>query len=98
MREKHEFITYTLELDDLAEDTTPKDLRLLFSKYGHVFFVRIDSHYEADFDDDFVPQSKKVSASVTMPEYHAARARKKLHGCRWRGKTLNIGGCPWRRG
>jgi hypothetical protein len=78
--EEYEVDTYTLVLDDISEDTTPKDLRMLFSKYGRVFLVRIDSDYEAEFCEDLAPESKKVTASVTMPDCDAARARRKLHG------------------
>jgi hypothetical protein len=95
--EEDEIPMYTLELTDIREDTTPGDLRRLFSKYGDVFRVCIDSDYRADFYGDLGGEHEdseptKVTAHVTMRDYQATSARSKLNGRHWRGRALNIGG------
>jgi len=94
--------TKTLEVENIAEETTPKDLHRLFSKYGVVLSVAIEAGYESKFLAVRDPESEeateaervigadRVVGRVTMLTDHASVADRKLHGRRWRGQKLKL--------
>jgi RNA recognition motif-containing protein len=94
--------TKTLEVENISEETTPKDLHTLFSRYGSVLSVAIEAGYESAFFEDRDPESdeavesdkvigpEKVIGRVTMRVDDARIADKNLHGRRWRGQKLRL--------
>ena len=100
--EKYEFDptklidTSTLEVENISEETAPRDLHRLFSKYGVVLSVAIEAGYESEFlkerdtESDTVIGPDKVIGRVTMLKDDAAIADKNLHARRWRGQKLRL--------
>jgi RNA recognition motif-containing protein len=94
--------TKTLEVENISEETTPKDLYTLFSRYGTVLSVAIEAGYESvhfgscDPESDEAVESNKaigpdkVTGRVTMLARNAGIADKNLHGRRWRGQKLRL--------
>jgi RNA recognition motif-containing protein len=88
--------THALEVENIDEETTPSDLRRLFSKHGEVLSVAIEAGYESVFFADRDPESQeaiesdKVIGRVTMLANDVAIAARELQGRRWRGKKLKL--------
>lgn len=95
--------TKTLEVENIDEDTSPNDLKRLFSKCGVVLSVSVEAGYESEFladrdadpdEEEFEPKKPvgpdKVVGRVTMLADHATKADKKLHGRSWRGQKLRL--------
>jgi RNA recognition motif-containing protein len=94
--------TKTLEVENISEETTPKDLYRMFSRYGAVLSVAIEAGYESVHFGDRDNESEeaieshkaigpdKVIGRVTMLASDADIADKNLHGRRWRGQKLRL--------
>jgi RNA recognition motif-containing protein len=75
---KHRKRNYLLLVQNLTDKTSPHDLRELFSTDGEVIEVEIQL------------LGDMTTAKVTMPDVEASRARERLNGTRWRGRTLKV--------
>ncbi len=82
--------TQTIEIENISEETTPRDLYSLFSKCGGVLSAVIEAGYETAFFENSDRGPDKVIGRVTMLSDNASIADKKLHGRRWRGKELRL--------
>jgi hypothetical protein len=95
--------TKTLEVENIDEDTSPKDLKSLFSKCGVVLSVAVEAGYESEYladrdadpdDEELEPKKSvgpdKVVGRVTMLANDATKADRKLHGRKWRGQELRL--------
>jgi RNA recognition motif. (a.k.a. RRM, RBD, or RNP domain) len=74
-----EFGNRTLRVRNISDDTSPNDLRSLFSRCGPVSRVQIQS------DDP-----GHVSALLLMSEEDVEDALEDLNGWRWRGRRLMV--------
>jgi RNA recognition motif-containing protein len=69
----------TLRVENISDNTSPKDLRELFSEYGTVFGVEIRLESSGD-----------VSASLVMAQDAAEEAIDGLDDQDWRGQWLKV--------
>jgi RNA recognition motif-containing protein len=69
----------TLRVQNISDETSPRDLRRLVAKYGPIFKVQI---YSED--------PNQVSAFLTMSRGDAKDALAHLNGQRWRGQRLKL--------
>jgi hypothetical protein len=68
----------TLRVGNITDETSPGELRRLFSKWGTALEVRIYS----------LPH--EISALVVMTDYDAAQVVEWWHGRHWRGRLLTV--------